>query len=152
MRARRDGNDWMKGEWGLVECNDPTYIWKKTPTPSPVWGMTDDEEEIFINGLTKDDPRRDRALGLNQAAFSESFYGTPEQGHRLIEAAKTVGFDREKHGSFTYWFFDYLGEYLKTAVMVDEGDPFPKREEFAPVDLTIGRDPIPGEDDEANNR
>lgn len=149
MRARRDGNEWMKGEWGLVECNDPTYIWKKTPTPSPTWGMTDEEEEAFFDQLDDNDRLYDRSIGLIQGDFIGAFQGSPQDGYNLVKAGITRGYDPDKHGQFEIWFFDYLGEWLKTAPMVDEGDPFPKREAFSPVDLTIGRNPISGEDDES---
>ena len=69
------------------------------------------------------------------------------EGYELISAAMQVGYDREKHGQFQMWFFDYLAEWLKTAPEEDEGDPFPNREEFAPADLTINRHPHPSEPD-----
>ena len=145
MRARRDGNDWTKGEWGLVECNDPTYTWKKTPTPSPLWGMTDEQEEEYFRNRDDNDPAHDRSIGLGMGDFAEALVDSPYEGYRLVLAGIKAGYNKKQHGYFTSWLFDYLGEYLKTAEMVDEGDAFPDRESFAPVDLTIGRDPIPGE-------
>lgn len=147
MRARRDGNDWKRGEWGLIQCNDPTFTWKKTPTPSPTWGMTDEEEEAALEAMGDDHPDRYRALGLGLGDFEKAFNCSPTQGYELIAAAKKRGYNPKKHGFFTYWFFDYLGEWLKTAKIKDEGDQFPTREEFAPVDLTIGKDPLPNEDE-----
>lgn len=151
MRARRDGNDWLKGEWGLVQCNDPSFQWKTTPTPSPTWGMTDDEEDAYIESIEKDSPEYQRALySRHLGDFADEFSSMPAMtGYKLIKGAMDKGYDPKVHGFFSEWFFDYLGEWLKTAEMVDEGDPFPERESFAPVDLTIGRDPIPGENDES---
>lgn len=34
MRATRDGNTMARGEWGLVVCNDPSFIFS-TPRPCP---------------------------------------------------------------------------------------------------------------------
>ena len=65
---------------------------------------------------------------------------TANEGYDLIKGAMERGYDPDDGPIFAYWFFNYLGEYLKTAEMVEEGDPFPNREEFAPSDLTIGRD------------
>lgn len=149
MRARRDGNDWMKGEWALVECNDPTFQWRVTPTPSPIWGMTDDEEEAYFESLTHGSPEYDRvSFAYDRGDFEEVFSNmTAMTGYKMITAAMEKGYDQKQHGCFLPWFFDYLGEYLKDAPMEDEGDGFPNRQEFAPVDLSIGRHPIAGERD-----
>lgn len=145
MRARRDGNDWLKGEWALIECNDPSYTWKTTPTPNPVFGMSDDEEETYLETLDKSSPEYKRATRYGNGDFNDAFYGTPREGYTLVTAAMKKGYNFKEHGQFEYWFFDYLGEFLKTAEAEDTGDPFPNREEFAPVDLTIGKEPIAGE-------
>jgi hypothetical protein len=143
MRARRDGNDWMKGEWALIECNDPTFRWTMTPVPSPTFGITEAEEDAWFEAHPEEeDTHLDKLI-------SEGFYkdfekhfenGSLMDGYNLISAAIKKGYDKKRHGDFKWWLFDYLGEYLKTAEMVEEGDPFPQREEFAPSDLTIGKD------------
>lgn len=145
MRARRNGNDWLQGEWGLVECNDPTYIWKATPTPNPVFGMTDEEEEAFLQSIPEDSKEYKRANAYCAPDdFESAIWNSPLHGYRLVSAAIKRGYDPKDY-NFARWLFDYLGEWLKTAPMEDEGDAFPSRESFAPVDLTIGRDPIEGE-------
>jgi len=35
IRATRTGLSMEEGDWGLVECNDPDFIWSLTPTPEP---------------------------------------------------------------------------------------------------------------------
>lgn len=144
MRARRDGCDWKRGEWGLIECNDPTFRWKSTPTPNPTFGMTDEQENDFFETYEKGTPEYARASLRAPEDFREAVYGFPLEGFRLVTAAVERGYNPENAG-FESWLFDYLGEWLKTAPMEDEGDAFPNRESFAPVDLTIGRDPIENE-------
>lgn len=147
MRARRDGNEWMKGEWALIECNDPTFRWKTTPTPNPAYGMDALEEAAFLERLEPGSEEYARVeMWFPPDAFVEGITtGTVVDSYKLVKAAIEKGYDIEEDGNFYSWFFDYLGEWIKNAEMVDEGDAFPKREEFAPVDLTIGKDPIEGE-------
>jgi len=146
MRARRDGNEWMKGEWGLIECNDPTFVWKSTPTPTLAYGMTVEEEAALLESLDPESPEYARAdLWLPPDDFVDGLTGNAVDSYKLVRAAVEKGYDIEKDGNFYLWFFDYLGEWIKNADMVDEGDAFPNRESFAPVDLNIGKDPIEGE-------
>lgn len=54
-RARRDGcEDWKKGEWGLIEVNDPTYYNSKIPGHSrvcePTYSLNDAKMDlVFCN-------------------------------------------------------------------------------------------------------
>ena len=116
MRARRQGNDWRKGYWGLVECNDPTFMWKSTPIPLSEDDMPYGYPDEFATALICD----------------------PNSGYRLVAACMEKGYNQTT--SLYSWLFDYLGRWLLTAPMTDEGDAFPNRESFAPVDLTIGRE------------
>lgn len=145
-RARQQGNDWNIGEWGLIECNDPAITWTITPTPSPVWGMTDEEEDAWFEATDENSPEYKRAMAFPYA-FSKHFEDCgPNLGYWLIKAAIEKGYNPDKDGQFTSWFFDYLGEYLVTAIEdIDEDDPFPNREADFPIDRSIGRNPIPGE-------
>lgn len=119
MRARRDGDNWKKGEWGLVECNDPTFYWVSTPR---VLSDTEWEPEDF----------------------HDAFMADPSTGYRLVAAAVEKGYDPTE-GGFESWFFNYLVEYLKTAEAVDEGDLYAidDLEKFSPSDFSIGKDPKP---------
>lgn len=145
-RARRQGNDWNIGDWGLIECNDPSITWSVTPTPSPTWGMTDDEEDAWYDNTDRNSEEWKRGTSFPYA-FSQHFEDCgPNLGYRLIKGAIEVGYDPEKHGQFTSWFFDYLGEYLKTATAEPDDDViFPERDKLFPIDLSIGRDPLPTE-------
>lgn len=147
-RARRQGNDWNIGDWGLIECNDPSIYFSNTPTPNPCWGMTDDEEEAWSESVDKTSPEYIRWRTW-PGAFSERFEDCgPNLGYRLIKAAIQKGYDPDNDGFFGYWFFDYLGEYLKTAVAdPDDEVCFPERDKLFPIDLSIGCDPLPNEPD-----
>ena len=140
-RARRDGNDWKKGEWGLIRSNDPTFKWSLTPTPSPMWGMTDEEEEAWFEAVDKTSPEYHRGIKLILSKefdeYEDQFMCDPRTGYMLITAAMERGYDPHASGHIAHWLFDYLGEWLKTAPMEEEGDALP---DYGPVDYTIGRD------------
>lgn len=116
LRARRDGNDWKKGEWGLVQCNDPTFIWKTTP----------------VVGSDKVFPYTDE--------FANAFDCPPTVGHALVTAAVERGYKLDT--PFLSWLYFYLADWIAKTPYTEEDDPLPQREEFAPVDKTIGREPI----------
>ena len=145
MRARRDGNTWKRGQWGLVWSNDPSFTWTTTPTPSPVFGMTDNEEEAWFEA-NEGTPEMARMMAMAPAEFRGVFECDPLTGYGLVTAAMERGYDPDKSGDFAYWLFDRIGEYLKTAEMTvpDQDDPFPDTPDN-PTDVTIGRDPLPGE-------
>lgn len=150
-RARREVEwaDWKKGEWGLIKSNDPTFRWTTTPTPNPTWGMSEKEEDDWIEAQPDGSPEKVRAEFLGfEGDFHEQFSScTAMEGYRLVSAAIEKGYDPAVHGGFAYWFFDFIGEFLKTAEPLEDEHPgaFPKMEDDMPSDLTIGRDPIPGE-------
>jgi hypothetical protein len=114
--------------------------------------MTDDEEEAWYDANPdKNSPARVRAsyIGLGDGDdFHKAFEScSPMTGYKLVSAAMECGYDAKKHGGFVFWLFDYIGEYLKTAVS-DEDEhpgPFPELEKTSPSDLTIDRHPLPGE-------
>lgn len=107
MRARRTGNDWAKGEWALIECNDPTFTWWTTP----VLGKKPYSKE-----------------------FDNAFNCDPISGHNLYEACVKAGFEG---GWITNWLYQYLAEWIDKAEITEEGDPFPHLEAQNPSDFSI---------------
>ncbi len=133
-RARRDGNDWKKGDWGLIQCNDPTFYWTQTPTSNPTFGMNDTELDKFMSyDLTDDQKARIYHSNISDE-FYNAFYCDPQTGHDLVEAAKQVGYESR---SFIPWLFDYLGYWIEKTEGETDKDPFPEREKFAPTDYSI---------------
>lgn len=103
-RSRRGGSDssWPEGYWGLIEMNDPTFVWDGTPA-------LDTDGEI-------DFPTQD---------FIDSLVCNPESGHRLVEAAIKSGWSQEK-GALSLWLWEHIYRYLLTAQPEPDGDdPLP---------------------------
>lgn len=107
-RSRRTdhGGEWPVGFWGLIQSNDPTFIWEATP---------DKETEA---------PHE----------FVTAFFCPVDTGYEIYKAAMKAGYNPETDGFFAYWLWDYLSDYLETAVPQIDEDPLPNAGE---VDYTI---------------
>ncbi len=149
-RARAHDEQWPIGWWGLFRINDPEFVWELTPTPSPTWGMSEEQTDAFWEraewgGVAQADADRDDWYRWPVGeAFLEAFASTdPETGYALISAAISVGYPYDDK-VFAHWLFDYLGHYLTTAEMeIDAVSDGHARERNKYVDHSIGRDPLP---------
>jgi len=124
MRATKEGEeDWPKGHWGLVECNDPTFVFKQTPIIEDVRTL---ELKFRKAGKTEkqidkelDDPKykkvfeQDLVFYEKVREFREKFVLSPEAGHNLFIAATKAGFKRERDGDLAFWLFDYMARWIK---------------------------------------
>lgn len=119
IRARRDGNDMKVGEWGMVQCNDPTFTWMTTPK------VTKEEYEDMLY-LPED--------------FDEALYMNPINGHNLITSAIEAGYSRKEHGHFSFWLFWYLSEFIRNNEPTTEEDSFPENDNFRAHNYTIWKD------------
>ncbi|NMO01385.1 hypothetical protein HH308_09175 [Gordonia sp. TBRC 11910] len=110
--------DWPMGFWGLIEGrDDPTFIWELTPTPSPTWAMTEEQEQAWWDAETTSTEDKAREFFFDEPLgeqYREVFARTTIRvGYRLSVAAMQRGYDPDL--AWDLWFFDYLGEYLRTA-------------------------------------
>ena len=120
MRARRDGNEWKKGQWGLIEINDPTVVWYTTPVHHA--DITDyfDIPEEFLN----------------------AFKCYPVTGFRMVSAAKQVGYEPRRDGFFEYWLYERLAKHIAENDFRVDDDPLPN---IIETDISIGKEPLPNE-------
>lgn len=109
VKATTDGHSMKKDDWGLVQINDPTFIWKETPIKNPEKIDTEIECEEFDLWIDKFNKFTDEFKLLDDRSDAKSYYN-------LIKAAIDKGYKIEDN--FEYWLFDYLGKFLETAVAV----------------------------------
>lgn len=116
MRAQKDGTTWKAGHWGLVWSNDPTFTWEETPTANPAFGLSDEDEEALYQA-NKDNEIGARIVSMSLPEdFSRAFGRmNPRTGYEIITAAMERGYDPKESGDLSWWLFDWIGEYLKTA-------------------------------------
>ncbi len=112
MRARKDegGLDGMKaGEWGIVECNDPTIVFDVTPV---VYNDADQTWELYYK-------------------FYYNFMFAPSIGHKFYTAMEKVKIPfrvkrqwvKNSIYGFEQQFYYYLADFIKTATLDYDGDP-----------------------------
>lgn len=133
MRARRKSSMMEVGDWGLVRCNDPDFVWSTSPIPDPTFGLTDDQINSLPDGITKE-------FNLRCDKFEEELYVPAYIGYLLVEAGRKVGYNQEEHGAFAYWLFHYLGHHIMiTEPDLSEQDPFPDLDKELPHDYSLGK-------------
>lgn len=129
-RARRDGSDpdgLKKGDWFLVRQNYPDLYWTTTP-------------KIKSKEITQENKREWLHFFDSFGEEIESNNTSLDLGYKLLEAAKTKGFNPEAE-SFVSWFYDYLIDYLKTCEVISpppEETVLEHHEADHPTDYTIG--------------
>jgi hypothetical protein len=128
MRARRNGSEWKKGQWGLFNHDDPAFIWNSTPVPSK------DEMDL-------DFPPLDFDTGLNNPISVPKL----TDSYELVKACFDAGYDQMQGEPLANWLFNHLGVYLKDAPMIEYGDAMPHLDQQDPTDYSIGRNPIESE-------
>lgn len=109
FRATQDGSIMKKGQWGLIEINDPFVVWTSTPRPDPMKNLSDEELEKLPNDATIWELEDDWMDFIKE--FEEALTLTPELGYKLVAASLEKGFKEDQR--FSMWFFDYLGMWLK---------------------------------------
>lgn len=122
MRARREGGEMAVGDWGLVECNDPSPVFTVTP-------------------YLGDDTTPHKAMDK----FSDELYCDPVTGHRLYTAFMSVKMSWRvkrkfvKHSAFRFddRLFIYLADWIEHADPTFDADPFPHLDQHFPHDYTF---------------
>lgn len=114
IRARRASRETQLGQYGLVQCNDPTFTFSFNFHLMPETREWDEQ----VAGLWK------------------QFDCHPVTGFELITACIQAGYNVPDSGPFVDWFTATIREWLVThAPEVDE-DPFPFLDKEQPIDYS----------------
>ena len=109
IRARKQGHLLKPDDWGLVQMNDPDFVWTVTPEVDPQSGLTDEQ----INACSKEEHDQWWAWMEKADEFEIALESDPMTGYELILAAMKKGYNPDVYGRFAYWLFDHLGQWLK---------------------------------------
>lgn len=116
-RAQKDDQEidpvWPKDHWGLIQCNDPDFVWEVTPELDPSFGKTDDQ----INAETPEEWEASEAWLKKVAEFSNDLISDPKTGYQLVAAAVEAGYDLETDGRFEAWFFHRMARIIRARIM-----------------------------------
>lgn len=115
MRARRQYFTEMKiKEWGLIECNDPTFYFMTTPQ------LLEDEDKEWI-------------LARN---FSEELSGSLSECKRLVDSFVTTPevedyCEKREYRSIEEKLYVHLAFHIKDAEVLTDADEYP---DWKPLD------------------
>ena len=110
VKATENGNYMNRGDWGLVRCNDPDYIWSINPVRDPADGLTDEQIDTLTDGVFEGYDRAVKNLeeSLNKGCFDKAVW--------LGTSMKQAGYRPKKHGyRGACWLCNYLAKFLETA-------------------------------------
>lgn len=92
-RATKDGGRLKSGDYGLVECNDPSFIFNVVPEAEP-----NEENDSWIEWAGKANAFEDQLLDS-----TTDFKGV----YRLIRGCYENGY-KDEDGHVGMWLFNYL--------------------------------------------
>lgn len=121
IRARRESAETKVGQYGLVQCNDPTFT------------------ITFNFHLIPDTKEWDEQV----AQLWKQLDCHPVIGFELITACITKGYSVADSGPFVDWFALAIREHLVTHEAEVDEDPFPKLDQIMAIDYSEWVAPTP---------
>ena len=114
VKAQKDGHSMKAGNYGLVVCNDPSFIFNIEPAVDPLDGMSDEQ----IEALDKNDVLWELSKVWSQKAYD--FTNNIEltyymmSVYELVSAGIKAGYNEEVDGyNFENWLFNHLGKFIR---------------------------------------
>lgn len=115
VRATQEGSYMQEGDWGLVICNNPSFVFRTRPIKDPFAGMTNEE----INNINRDKFSSELSLFESKVnAFAQELFESQDPIYasnnyiRLYEAMKKAGYDMEIHGRAETWLACKIADFL----------------------------------------
>lgn len=129
VQATQDGNMMKAGDFGLVVCNDPDYIWPADmpPRKDPSFGMSDEEFDNMPDEVGQEwDDFMEYIEKLGKRLDSD-----PLTGYSLVTAAKEAGWDRNKNGFLEGWLSHRMAVVVERNPTADDdiSDKFANEDE-----------------------
>jgi hypothetical protein len=123
VRATKDSGITMEaGDWGLVDCNSPSFIFEHTPIKNPIVGLTIEEseesklDEPYYRFISVSD-----SIGIDM--FESIDTSTPNLPfsvcNKLYKSCIEAGWNEDKE-PMLYWLCHHIATYL-------EGNPNVRR-------------------------
>jgi hypothetical protein len=115
---------WEAGQWGLVEMNDPSFLFTVPFMKDPFAGMSDEQIDALPNFRELMEEHEKAATAIDRdimagGAICGETVGSPLVVYRLITAATKVGYKPDEDGGFGYWVSDYLARWVETHPLPD---------------------------------
>jgi len=98
VQAQKGCEGWPKGWYGLVQMNDPDFIWEGEPIPEPLFRKKD--EKAWKNWW--------KMLEKIECNLG------PIVGYQLVASCMQAGYRPEKHGyRVIWWLMNRIGRMLE---------------------------------------
>jgi len=109
VRATRNGSMMKTGEFGLLRCNDPDFIFRVIPEANPDPEDTLENNEEYEKWLDKAQDFREQLLNLDAGLMAS---------YDLVKGCYEAGF-KDEDGCIEYWLFNYLSQFVKEINILD---------------------------------
>lgn len=124
IQARRDAFSIKKDQYGLVECNDPDFVWNVKPLEDPLKNLTDDQ----IDELDEKDPiwKEWKKFVQVEQSIGKILKSNIETGYSLYKACLEGGYNPDKHGhNVSCWLTDQMAVLLNSGKVIETNDGVP---------------------------
>lgn len=113
MKATTFTDGWAAGQYGLVESDDPTFIFSGPILADPLAGIPGDE----LVKIPSEDPRWSKSLDhmCYAGSIMQNFNTDPVTGWRLVQACILAGFNPQDDGDVMYWLVNHMATQLPEA-------------------------------------
>ena len=106
-------DEWPKGWYGLVQYNDPDFIWEERMTPDPYHGLTGKQINNGSKKLHEKYRRWLEMLNSIEDDFCECQV-RPWTSYQFVSACMKAGYRPKRDGfNVMYWFVNYVGQKTK---------------------------------------
>jgi len=118
VQATKDGNEMKAGDFGLVQCNDPDYIWPENlaPRKDPAFGFTDEQ----FDNMTEETGQEWDDFQEYVEKLGKHFNSDPMTGYYLVESAKTAGWKPEEYRFLMGWLSHRMAVAIERNPTADE--------------------------------
>ncbi|WP_126223284.1 hypothetical protein [Burkholderia ambifaria] len=104
MVATAGSHHWRKGWFGLVEQNDPSFVFEGPLLQDPTWGWSDDA----INAMSTAIQAALEHFHNRVEEFESALEADPMTGYRLVSACLQAGYRPREDGSLQYWLMHHM--------------------------------------------
>lgn len=121
IRARRQSDDTNVGQWGLLQCNNPDFVWTSFPAVSKEDDLYPPEDFVeALDNFMSLDSAYAYIFSMIEAGFS------PEDKDRLF-----IG------NQASNWLWNKIAEHVAQTTPTTDEDPFPHLDSLREHDYTL---------------
>lgn len=116
MQAKVDSPEWKAGHYGLVICNDPSFIIPRI-VENPYFSLSEEEYDSLCVDPTQQkiiEAVEDLHYEVANEAADQISNVHPSDGWLLIQACMEAGYSFKTHGyAVEYWLTDFLARKVR---------------------------------------